>query len=181
MRRPSMLAAILVGLAVLTAASSASAMCHPTVGRWLERDPSGESDGVNLYQFVRDNPISRSDPTGLATLPYGCGCFRPRTIPGTSASVIIPWIPRVDIDVAIIGGECTCTGGPGVPPSVIAAGMAITLFISCEDTCFYILDLGPRATPAHRDAKMQASVQSFLRGWAGYLRAAACISCTCGP
>jgi hypothetical protein len=41
MRRPAILAAILVSLAVLTAASPASAMYHPTVGKWVQRDPAG--------------------------------------------------------------------------------------------------------------------------------------------
>jgi RHS repeat-associated protein len=53
----------------------------PQTQRWLNRDPLGEpgfelvrqaaediqSDGPNLYAFVRNNPINRFDPLGLAT------------------------------------------------------------------------------------------------------------------
>lgn len=40
---------------------------HPTLGRWLERDPSGYVDGADLYQYVRSNPIGLTDPMGLAS------------------------------------------------------------------------------------------------------------------
>lgn len=40
---------------------------NPAIGRFLERDPIGYDDGMNLYQFVRSNPIRYVDPFGLAT------------------------------------------------------------------------------------------------------------------
>jgi RHS repeat-associated protein len=36
----------------------------PWTGRWLSADPSGSSDGLNLYKYVRDNPIILVDPNG---------------------------------------------------------------------------------------------------------------------
>ncbi|HEV3115357.1 MAG TPA: SpvB/TcaC N-terminal domain-containing protein, partial [Candidatus Binataceae bacterium] len=36
----------------------------PWLGRWTSCDPSGLVDGLNLYQYVRSNPIIYSDPTG---------------------------------------------------------------------------------------------------------------------
>jgi len=38
---------------------------HPTLGRWLQRDPAGYRDGANLYGYVSDNPEGAVDPTGL--------------------------------------------------------------------------------------------------------------------
>jgi RHS repeat-associated protein len=35
------------------------------LGRFLQPDPSGYSDGMNLYSFVKNAPINQGDPTGL--------------------------------------------------------------------------------------------------------------------
>ncbi len=37
----------------------------PQAGRWLTRDPAGYVDGMSLYLFVKGNPFSLRDPTGL--------------------------------------------------------------------------------------------------------------------
>ena len=40
----------------------------PELGRWLSRDPLGKAEiqeGPNLYAYVRNNPVSSTDPLGL--------------------------------------------------------------------------------------------------------------------
>lgn len=37
----------------------------PPLGRWLSRDPIGETAGANLYVYVQNNPIGSVDPHGL--------------------------------------------------------------------------------------------------------------------
>ncbi|HDZ20626.1 MAG TPA: hypothetical protein ENH78_04935, partial [Phycisphaerae bacterium] len=46
---------------------------HPTLGRWITRDPinqnvpgGGYQDGMNLYEYVGSNAIIRRDPMGLS-------------------------------------------------------------------------------------------------------------------
>jgi RHS repeat-associated protein len=38
---------------------------HPTLGRWLQRDPAGYVDGMGLYEYVSSEPIMARDPRGL--------------------------------------------------------------------------------------------------------------------
>ncbi len=58
---------------------------HPTLGRWLQRDPLGYQDGPNLHQYVSSSPINRLDPQGLhgfrlsmhSPAPWGQSTERP--------------------------------------------------------------------------------------------------------
>jgi RHS repeat-associated protein len=36
----------------------------PTIGRWINRDPSGEKGGIHLYLFVKNSPIGTLDSDG---------------------------------------------------------------------------------------------------------------------
>ena len=42
---------------------------HPTLGRFMQRDPLEYVDGGNLYEYVRSSPIGAIDPRGLAVTP----------------------------------------------------------------------------------------------------------------
>lgn len=37
----------------------------PALGRFLQTDPAGYDDGLNWYAYVGNDPLNRSDPTGL--------------------------------------------------------------------------------------------------------------------
>jgi len=64
MKRTSFLSMPFAALLVLCAAPAASGMYHPTLGRFVQRDPVGHDEGMHLLIYVRDNPIGVVDPLG---------------------------------------------------------------------------------------------------------------------
>lgn len=46
---------------------------NPQLGRFISQDPIGFAGGLNLYAYVRDNPLTFKDPFGFARkLPPPC-------------------------------------------------------------------------------------------------------------
>ena len=45
-------------------------MYSPTLGRFMQADPIGYADGMNMYNYVGSDPVNFVDPTGLLA-----GCF----------------------------------------------------------------------------------------------------------
>jgi RHS repeat-associated protein len=42
----------------------------PWILRWISPDPAGKGDGLNLYAYARDNPLSLVDPTGTSAMSW---------------------------------------------------------------------------------------------------------------
>lgn len=47
----------------------------PVAGRFVSRDPIGQVDSVNLYQYGKNNPVRYLDPTGLNSKPAISGSY----------------------------------------------------------------------------------------------------------
>lgn len=56
---------VLVVLILSSCAMPALAFYHPEQGRWINRDPIEEQGGANLYAFVLNDPVNKTDPLGL--------------------------------------------------------------------------------------------------------------------
>jgi hypothetical protein len=65
MRRNRPFLIFLFGTIVTAFSGSAAAHLHPAMGRFMQRDPIGYVDGTDLTEYVRSNPVSSSDSTGL--------------------------------------------------------------------------------------------------------------------
>jgi hypothetical protein len=56
---------IVTCLLLLACLLPAKAIYDPGTGRWISRDPVGETGGWNLYAYCGNDPINQSDPLGL--------------------------------------------------------------------------------------------------------------------
>src|SRR6185437_5523778 len=41
----------------------------PTLERWVQQDPAGYINGLEVYAFAKENPVIRLDPSGFVSLP----------------------------------------------------------------------------------------------------------------
>jgi uncharacterized protein RhaS with RHS repeats len=68
-KRLKMVRAALMVLVLCGGLYSAHAYYDPGTQRWLNRDPIGESGGLNLYDHVRNDPVNFIDMFGLDLYP----------------------------------------------------------------------------------------------------------------
>lgn len=74
---------------------------NPTLGRFMQTDPVGYSDDVDLYTYVGNDPLDRTDPTGNE----GSGCWNngegcaPQKSPGDNRARVDrpnqPWREKI--------------------------------------------------------------------------------------
>jgi hypothetical protein len=108
-RRRSLLSlmALLTALVLLgLLPQSAHGMYDPKHGRWLQRDPLGYVDGMNLYEYVKSAPPRLLDPDGLVTRVQ-CGEKGKRPplgawLPGYSGTQVITHYATSDWEVPFL-------------------------------------------------------------------------------
>lgn len=72
----------------------------PILGRWLTPDPIYFEDGLNLYAYVKNNPLRYHDPNGLFALPNFISNLNPlrKGLPKVSYfdsyETLQPWYPQ---------------------------------------------------------------------------------------
>jgi RHS repeat-associated protein len=94
----------------------------PTLGRFIQRDPIGYVDGMNLYEYVRSTPVNKIDFLGLAGLQ---GNSSPSIISADSAA--FPALPGYQ---------------EGVPNPLPPGGLVEVIIKGEEQPCGYIVPTG---------------------------------------
>lgn len=90
----------------------------PWMGRWLSPDPIGPEDDLNLYQFVRGDPVGSFDSTGLftetRTRPDDLG-YDAR-VPSMASSAWSPAIPALQTSSGTNSVGKTASSAPSNSP-----------------------------------------------------------------
>jgi RHS repeat-associated protein len=58
---------------------------HPVIGSWMQRDPLGYADGVNLHLYANARGLVLVDPSGSASMLAGCAIGGGLGVVGTLA------------------------------------------------------------------------------------------------
>jgi RHS repeat-associated protein len=97
----------------------------PNEGRWLNRDPIEEMGSLNLYQYVKNNPVGFVDPLGLKGLAGfgGRGADAAKAIGDAIDQGICGWWPG-DKDCLRVCVEWECCNENTGKPYRIGNGKA---------------------------------------------------------
>ena len=80
---------------------------NPGLGRFMQTDPIGYDDDLNLYAYVGNDPLNRTDPTGAIAMNSMCSRVGAGSCPGTYAMPSGQSAGGKDVAKALKGAQLT--------------------------------------------------------------------------
>ncbi len=91
----------------------------PWLGRWTSCDPASVADHINVYAYVRNNPIIANDPTGMWTWRQVA------VVTAVVAVAVVVTVATAGAGAVLVGAAASAVGGTAAG----AAGAAATAFV----------------------------------------------------
>jgi RHS repeat-associated protein len=104
----------------------------PSAGRFISEDPLGLAGGDTLlYKYGRNNPVNRTDPSGLLSSCAKCGII---SVLGAAAGCGL-LAASVGLSTGGVGLAALGTGGAGLA-GLVCGAISTAIFIAlCDSTC----------------------------------------------
>ena len=120
---------LFIAIATMFVATQAQAVLFfarpydPNLQRWIQRDPIGERGGLNLYEYVQNDPVNKVDPLGLQLAdPNAAYAFSP---PGDSSGISSG--QALGFMVGAVGAEALAATGVGLAADVYGGSILAML------------------------------------------------------